>query len=54
MPWSPRDADAFTKKANTPRKKKIWAAVANQSLHSGDDEATAVRKANAAVKGKKR
>jgi len=50
MPWEPSDASRFTKKANTPEKKKRWADVANVALSSGDSEAEAIKKANGALK----
>lgn len=50
MPWTESDATRFTKKANTPAKRKRWANVANSALSSGDSEATAIKKANAAIK----
>lgn len=50
MPWSANDAMRFTKKANTPEKRKRWARIANSALSSGDSEATAIKKANRAMK----
>lgn len=50
MPWTPSDATRFTKKADTPAKKRQWAHVANSALASGDSEASAIRQANSAVK----
>lgn len=49
MPWSSSDATRFTKKANTPAKKRQWAHVANSALASGDSEGSAIRQANVAV-----
>lgn len=49
MPWTPSDAKKHTKKANTPAKKKQWAAVADSSLSRGQSEGSAVRQANAVV-----
>lgn len=49
MPWSANDATRFTKKANTPAKKRQWSHVANSALSSGDSEGSAIRQANAAV-----
>lgn len=54
MPWSPSDAKRHTKKANTAKKKKRWAAVANSALASGDSEGSAIRQANAVVAGAKK
>lgn len=50
MPWTPSDATRFTKKANTPEKKRQWAHVANKALSDGDSEATAIKKANGSIK----
>jgi uncharacterized protein YdaT len=50
MPWTPSDAVSHTKKANTKKKRKIWASVANKALRDGASEGEAVRKANSAVK----
>lgn len=50
MPWTESDATRFTKKANTPAKRKRWAHIANKALASGDSEATAIKKANGALK----
>jgi len=50
MPWKPSDATRFTKKANTPEKKKRWVHVANKALASGDSDAVAIKKANASIK----
>ena len=52
MPWTPANASSKTKKANTPSKRKKWAAVANDVLSKTGDEGRAVRAANAAVRGK--
>lgn len=49
MPWTPADA----KKKNgslTDKQARVWSTVANQALENGDDEATAIKKANAAAK----
>jgi hypothetical protein len=48
-PWGPKDAERHTRKANTPRLKKMWAATANSVLADYDDEAKAVRIANGVV-----
>jgi len=52
MPWTARDARRFTKKADTPAKRRKWAKIANKALESGKSEASAVRIANAAISGK--
>lgn len=50
MPWSPADGPArHTKKADTPKKKRQWADVANSALARGEDDASAIRMANAVV-----
>ena len=57
MPWSEKDANSHTSKADTPAKRKKWAATANaaraKALKDGKDEkeadASAIRIANAAV-----
>jgi hypothetical protein len=52
MPWTANDAMRFTKKADTPAKKRQWAHVANSALASGDSEGSAIKQANSAVKRK--
>lgn len=49
MPWTPADATRHTKKANTPKKKRQFADVANSILARTGDEGRAIRGANAAV-----
>ncbi len=55
MPWTAADAKGKTSKADTPKKQKVWASVANGELArckkkgEGDCEGRAVRVANAAV-----
>jgi phage head maturation protease len=49
MPWIADDAESHTKKADTPAKKKKWAAVANKVLKETGDEAQVIKEANAAV-----
>ena len=51
MPWSASDAISHTKKADTPAKRRRWAAVANSALKGGDSEASAIRQANAVIAG---
>jgi len=58
MPWKPEDATEHTKKADTPAKRKRWAAVANSALEKckGDRkacEASAIRQANSVISGMK-
>jgi hypothetical protein len=52
-PWRPSDAPKHTKKANTPKKKRQFAQVANSVLAKTGDEGRAIREANAVV-GRKR
>lgn len=47
MPWEP--AEAKTRKADTPAKRKKWAATANAILARTGDEAMAIKVANAQV-----
>lgn len=57
MPWTSRQAQRHTKKANTRISKKQWAEVANSVLNQTGDEAKAIRAANSAVakrRGRKR
>ena len=49
MPWTPKDSAKHTKKADTPKEKRQWSAVANSSLKRGDSDATAIRKANSVI-----
>jgi uncharacterized protein YdaT len=57
MPWKPKDATKFTKKATSKIAKRQFSDVANSMLARGADEGAAIRAANAAVakrkKGKK-
>jgi hypothetical protein len=56
MPWTAEDAKEHTDKADTPKKQRAWARIANAVLRrcegrGGDDcEAQAVRAANAFIK----
>jgi uncharacterized protein YdaT len=54
MPWAPKDARRFTKRAKSPTAKRQFAHVANAVLKSTGDEGRAIRSANAAVKKRKR
>ena len=49
MPWTAADATSHTKEANTPKKKKTWAEVANKALEGGASEASAIKQANQVV-----
>ena len=54
MPWSASDATHHTKKANTPAKRRMWAAVANSELKATGNEGRAVRAANSVVGKRKK
>lgn len=49
MPWGYGDARRHTKKANTPKKQRQWANVADSALSRTGDEGRAIREANAVV-----
>ena len=55
MPWTAADAKAKTSKADTPKKQKQWASIANSALKScqekggSDCEASAIKQANAVI-----
>lgn len=53
MPWSASDALKHTHKADTPEKQKRWAEIANAAKEKGDTDASAIRIANAAIRGRK-
>jgi hypothetical protein len=42
MPWNPDDAERHTKKANDPKRQRMWAEVANSVLSDTGDEGRAV------------
>ena len=48
MPWTVNDVDKHNK-GLSDHQKEIWVAVANSCLSKGDDDGTAIRKANGAV-----
>lgn len=50
MPWSPSQASAKSKKANTPKKKRMWSDVADSVLAKTGDEARAIKTANGVIK----
>lgn len=54
MPWRAREATQHTHLASTPKKKRLWARIANQQLEEHGDDARAIRVANAAVSGIKK
>ena len=43
-------AERFTKKANTPKKKRQWKHVEESALRRGASKGSAIRQANAVVK----
>ena len=45
----PEDADRHTKKANDPKRQRMWAEIANSVLSDTGDEGRAIREANAMV-----
>lgn len=49
MPFSASDAKRHTHRANTSRRRRVWASVANEVLDRTGDDAQAVRQANAAI-----
>lgn len=49
MPWNKSDAKSKTYKANTPKKQRQWADVANSAKSRGASDGSAIRQANAAV-----
>jgi hypothetical protein len=49
MPWNASDAKKHTGEADTPKKKRQWAKVANSVLKSSGDDVRAIKEANAAV-----
>ena len=50
MPWTNKDATRHTKKAKSAKAQRQWSDVANSVLKRTDDDARAIRAANAAVK----
>lgn len=50
MPWGPQDAQAKDSKANTPKKQRHWAHVADSVLQRTGDEGRAVRTANGVLR----
>jgi uncharacterized protein YdaT len=49
MPWNPGDAERHTKKADDPKRKRMWADIANSVLSETGDEGRAIREANSRV-----
>ena len=50
MPWTMKDAERHTKKADTPKEKRQWAAVANSTLKKTKNKARAITVANGVIK----
>lgn len=50
MPWAAKDATGKTKKAKTPKQKRMWKDVANSVLTKTGDEARAIQTANGVLK----
>jgi len=49
MPWTMADAARHTKKADTPKEKRQWAAVANSVLKKTKNEGRAIAAASSVV-----
>jgi uncharacterized protein YdaT len=49
MPWTAEDAERHTKKADSSKRQRMWAEIANSVLSDTGDEGRAIREANAAV-----
>ena len=49
MPWTMADAPRHTKKADTPKEQKQWAAVANAVLKKTKNKARAIATASGVV-----
>lgn len=54
MPWSNKDSQRHTHKADTPQKQAQWSAVANAVLKQSGNEGKAVRAANGVIAKKKK
>ncbi len=50
MPWSPSDSRSKTHLADSTRRQKMWAEVANNALQRTGDDATAVQEANGVIR----
>ena len=50
MPWSAPDAESHDKKADTPKKRRLWAQVANGELARTGDDGKAAKIANGVLK----
>ena len=49
MPWTAEDAERHTKKADSAKRQRMWAEIANSVLADTGDEGRAIREANAMV-----
>ena len=49
MPWTAKDAERHTHKANSETLRDLWVKVANETLERTGDEGRAIREANAVV-----
>jgi hypothetical protein len=49
MPWTAEDAERHTKKADSAKRQRMWAEIANSVLAETGDEGRAIREANARV-----
>lgn len=54
MPWDLSDAKRHTKKASSPKSKRMWAHISNKALAGGSSEASAIKQANAVVARRKK
>lgn len=54
MPWTPKDAPRKSKKAKSPKDKRMWADIADSVLKKTGDEGRAIRIANGVLKKRKR
>ena len=50
MPWTPADAQRHDSKADTPKKQRQWADVANSVLKRTGSDAEAVKQANGVIR----
>ena len=49
MPWTAEDAERHTRKADSAKRQRMWAEIANSVLAETGDEGRAIREANAMV-----
>ena len=50
MPYKPSDVTRFTKKATTPRRKRMWVHVYESAIRRGVPEGRAIAMASGVVK----